>query len=86
LSTAARARAELLSWDAVVDDFVADLTAAIEKKDPVANKADAKLPSFAKGGSDAVLNKFEIWQAMPEGKAKNAFLHAHAQEINDCAK
>jgi len=59
---------------------------AIEKKDPVANKADAKLPSFAKVGSDAVLNKFEQWQAMPEGKAKNAFLHAHAQEINDCAK
>jgi phage I-like protein len=59
---------------------------AIEKKDPVANKADAKLPSFAKDGSDPVLNKFEQWQAMPEGKAKNAFLHAHAQEINDCAK
>jgi phage I-like protein len=55
-------------------------------KDPVTNKADAKLPSFAKGGSDAVLNKFEIWQAMPEGKEKKAFLHAHAQEINDCAK
>jgi hypothetical protein len=59
---------------------------AVETKDPVTNKADAKLPSFAKGGSDAVLNKFEIWQAMPEGKEKKAFLHAHAQEINDCAK
>lgn len=59
---------------------------AAEPKDPVTNKADAKVPSFAKkGGSDAVLNKYEQWKAMPEGKEKNAFLHAHAQEINDCA-
>jgi phage I-like protein len=57
-----------------------------EKKDPVTNKAEAKLPSFAKGGSDTVLNKFEQWQAMPEGKEKTAFLHANAQAINDCAK
>jgi phage I-like protein len=57
-----------------------------EKKDPVTNKADAKLPSFAKGGKDAVLNKYQEWAAMPEGKAKQAFLHAHAQEINDCAQ
>ena len=55
-------------------------------KDPVTNKADAKKPSFVKGGADPVLNKYEQWQAMPEGKEKNAFLHAHAQEINDCAK
>ena len=56
-----------------------------EKKDPVTNKAEAKLPSFAKGGKDTVLNKFEQWQAMPEGKEKTAFLHAHSTEINDCA-
>ena len=31
LSPAARARAELLSWDAVVDGFIADLTAAISE-------------------------------------------------------
>jgi glycosyltransferase involved in cell wall biosynthesis len=31
LSTAARARAERLSWDAVVDGFVADLTDAINE-------------------------------------------------------
>jgi phage I-like protein len=59
----------------------------VDAKDPVTNKADAKLPSFAKKvGSDAVLNKFEQWQAMPDGKEKNAFLHAHATKINDCAK
>ena len=57
-----------------------------EKKDAVTNKADAKLPSFAKGGKDAVLKKYQEWAAMPEGKAKQAFLHAHAQEINDCAQ
>jgi phage I-like protein len=58
----------------------------VDAKDPVTNKADAKLPSFAKGGKDAVLNKYQEWAAMPEGKAKQAFLHAHAQEINDCAQ
>jgi phage I-like protein len=56
---------------------------AVEKKDPVANKADAKLPSFAKGGSDAVLNKLEQWRAMPDGPAKQQFMYDHAQEIND---
>jgi phage I-like protein len=62
--------------------FCKSLAKAVEKKDPVTNKADAKKPSFAK---DPVLNKYQQWAAMPDGKAKDAFLHAHASEINDCA-
>jgi phage I-like protein len=58
---------------------------APETKDPVTNKADAKKPSFARGGSDPVMNKFQQWDAMPEGPAKAAFLHEHAAEINDSA-
>ena len=69
-------------------EFLACLPEA-EKK-PVCNKADAKLPSFAtaNAGKDkgACKNKFQTWRDMPEGPDKDAYLDAHADEINDGAE
>lgn len=50
---------------------------------PVCNKQAAKLPSFAtRGGTQS---KYQAWHEMPDGPAKDAYLDAHADEINDSA-
>lgn len=51
---------------------------AASKKDPVTNKAEARRPSFA---ADAVMNKLEQFEQMPEGPEKAAFQRANASEL-----
>lgn len=51
---------------------------APDKKDPVANKADARKPSFA---TDPVMNKLDQFEQMPEGAAKDQYQRANASEL-----
>lgn len=48
---------------------------------PVTNKANAKPPAAFSGGTTAQ-NKLDIYEAMPEGKDKAAYLRANSREIN----
>lgn len=51
--------------------------------DPVCNKADARPPASFKQAGTKVLNKLEVYNAMPAGAKKAAYLREHALEIND---
>lgn len=55
---------------------------------PVCNKDKARPPSFAGGAAKdagACKNKYQTWRAMADGPAKDAYLDANADDINDGA-
>ena len=66
---------------AAAQAFVKTLGKAAEKKDPVANKTEARKPSFAGSGNDPVTNKLEQFETMPEGPAKDRFQRDNAAEL-----
>ena len=81
-------KASIANKDAFIGCYVQNKDAAAAMlatlKKPVCNKADAKAPSF-KPAAGLVQNKYTEWAAMPAGTAKDAFMRAHADEINTAA-
>ena len=66
-------------------DFALQMLATVKAAPaaaPVTNKGQARVPPAFSGATTTAQNKLEIYEAMPEGKDKAAYLRANAIELN----